>query len=153
MLKWSDLTELQRLIFAGHVCPYCERDTELVDSVEVYGRDYGCQLWRCAPCDAYVGCHRGTDVALGRVANAQLRAAKRAAHDIFDRIWREDWMSRDEAYAWLASKLGLDAQLTHIGMFRVATCERVVELCREYLRGRGVEEKLLTAQHKSRSNA
>ncbi len=34
-----------------------------------------------------------------------------------------------EAYAWLAAALGLHVDQCHIGMFDLATCERVMKLC------------------------
>lgn len=68
------------------MCPYCGNPSRLVDSIEVYGnRSYGMMyLCKCVPGWAYVGCHKGTTVPLGRLADAELRAAKRAAHAAFD---------------------------------------------------------------------
>lgn len=93
-------------------------------------------FWRCAPCDAHVGCHAynrrhsrtGTEP-LGRLANRELRAAKMRAHAAFDPLWREGEMTRDEAYSWLARRLGLKPSNCHIGMFDVAMCDRVVAAC------------------------
>lgn len=67
------------------ICPYCERPAEfLASSARVYhGRDYG-PVWACLPCAAWVGCHKGTTQPLGRLANAELRKAKMAAHAAFD---------------------------------------------------------------------
>ena len=31
-------------------------------------------IYICKPCDAYVGVHKGTDKALGRLANKELRS-------------------------------------------------------------------------------
>lgn len=67
----------------GEVCAYCERKTEKVSSAEVYGTDepdYG-TMYLCRRCDAWVGCHKGTDNALGRVADASLRFWKGKAHE------------------------------------------------------------------------
>lgn len=35
--------------------------------------------------------------------------------------------TRRNAYKWLSSALGIPAEQTHIGMFDVAMCEKVVE--------------------------
>src|SRR5580700_2416837 len=80
------------------ICPYCEQPAKLVDSAEIYGgRSYG-WAYLCSPCRAYVGCHDGTKRPLGRLANADLRAAKIRAHDAFDKLWRGGAMSRSQAY-------------------------------------------------------
>lgn len=101
-----------------------------------YTRDYG-PTWTCTPCVARVGCHPGTENALGRLANAELRAAKQAAHAAFDPLWRRK-MERDSVgqskarhagYRWLAGQMGLPVKKTHIGHFDLAQCQRVVEVC------------------------
>ena len=66
-------------IIAGKICPYCGKPTEYVDSSIIYGRSYG-MIYLCRDCRAYVGVHKGTDQALGRLANAELREAKKEAH-------------------------------------------------------------------------
>lgn len=111
------------------ICNYCNTPAKCVDSREVYRRWYG-WLWLCKPCDAYVGCHGQTKQPLGRLANKELREAKKAAHAAFDPLWqRNDGMSRTRAYRWLAESLGLTLAKAHIGMFDVDQCRRVVELC------------------------
>jgi hypothetical protein len=46
-------------------------------------------FWLCAPCDAYVGTHSGTTVALGTLAKAPLRRARRKLHDLLlDPLWK-----------------------------------------------------------------
>lgn len=123
-------------------CPYCGVPAKLVDSEIVYrGRSYG-MIWLCQKhpeCDAYVGVHKGTIKPLGRLANAELRKAKKAAHDAFDRLWRfkvergaEPREARAAGYRWLSEKLGIEQRFCHIGMMDVRECERVVKLCKPY---------------------
>jgi ssDNA-binding Zn-finger/Zn-ribbon topoisomerase 1 len=123
------------------ICPYCGSKSECRDSKVIYhGRSYG-PAWICGnypDCDAYVGCHPGTRRPLGRLANAELRAAKKAAHAAFDPLWQSGGMSRKEAYRWLAGALGLEE--CHIGEMDVEECGRVVELSKagsELLTGKG----------------
>jgi hypothetical protein len=56
--------------------------------------------------------------------------ARKAAHAAFDPIWMEGDMSRRKAYAWLAQSLGLSVEETHIGVFNVETCQRVITLAK-----------------------
>ena len=124
----------------GPECDYCGKSAKLVKSSEVYGpgRDYG-WMWLCRPCQAWVGCHPGTKNALGRVADAELRQAKMAAHAAFDPLWRDHpdppWGRpghRKSAYTWLADQLNLSPRHCHIGMMNAGTCRRVVDVCRPF---------------------
>lgn len=112
-------------------CDYCGSRAQYVDSQVIYGRSYG-MIYLCKPCDAYVGVHRGTDVPLGRLANAELRKWKCAAHDAFDPLWKSKRMTRHQAYAWLSEQLGIPPKRTHIGMFDVLTCKKVVQICNQW---------------------
>lgn len=56
----------------GRICPYCHIKTEYKNSVDIYGADYG-MIYICPKCRAYVGVHKGTDKAKGRLANEYLR--------------------------------------------------------------------------------
>lgn len=127
------------LIKQGKLCPYCNCESELIDSKEIYGRSYG-MAYRCPSCSAYVGCHNGTTNALGRLANKELRDCKQKAHAVFDPLWKakikKDGCSKHEArkagYAWLAKELNIDIEDCHIGMFNVQQCQKVYELCLPY---------------------
>ena len=133
-------------------CPYCYSDASLVTGKHIYPHRadlHGLMFWACKPCDAYVGCHKkhalmviagrrvvsdGT-VPLGRLANAELRKAKQAAHAAFDPMWKEQGMSRREAYSWLAHQLGIRVDDCHIGEFNVDQCNRVAMLSLGDMRG------------------
>lgn len=127
-----ELSERQKMIVAGKVCPYCGRLTEYVDSIEVYGTSYG-MIYLCRDCNAHVGVHKGTDNALGRLAQKKLRKLKHEAHEYFDKIWLHKFMTRHEAYAWLSQVLELPSEYTHIGMFSEATCQRVIYFSKQLL--------------------
>lgn len=123
-------------------CPYCGQPSLLVDGTVIYPHRHDLaqkKFYQCSPCDAYVGCHPkaapngmggfgdGT-VPLGRLANAELRRAKAAAHAAFDPLWRFDGMRRRDAYGWLAKALGIPTQDCHIGLFDVTQCEAVISV-------------------------
>lgn len=124
----------------GTTCPYCEKIASFVDSQLIYGHGhhYG-MMYVCYGCEAWVGCHRGTSKALGRLANKELREWKREAHKYFDPLWKKKIQqgngkkySRDAAYRWLANELGIKVSNCHIGMFDVVDCKKVVEICKRY---------------------
>lgn len=114
-------------ILTGKQCPYCGSKTEYIDSSFVYGRSYG-MIYICKPCDAYVGVHKGTNKAKGRLANAELRELKKQAHYHFDKLWKEGNMKRSQAYKWLAKQLNIKPKECHIGMMDNDRCKRVIEL-------------------------
>ena len=110
-------------------CPYCNNPSTKVSGSEIYPHRedlWDIVIYECKPCDARVGCHKGTDNPLGRLANAELRAAKMEAHLAFDPLWKTKTKSRSGAYQWLAKELGIRPKDCHIGMFDVETCQRVV---------------------------
>lgn len=117
------------------ICNYCGKPAEYVDSTIVYGISYG-MIYYCKPCNAWVGVHKGSNTPLGTLANAELRASRRKAHGMFDRIWRRRWMSRGKAYDWLSEQMGLAKEETHIGMFSIEQCRKVIDLCLDYERNR-----------------
>jgi hypothetical protein len=91
-------------------------------------------FYRCNPCDAYVGCHPGTDKPLGSLANRNLRNQRQQAHAVFDRIWKEGFKTRSQAYTWLGKKLKLTWKQFHIALFDEATCQKVIQLSQDYLK-------------------
>ena len=124
-------------------CDYCNQLAQLVKGDVIYPHRpdlYALNFWYCEPCGAYVGCHKynekqGRDgfQPLGRLANAELRAAKTKAHTLFDPLWKnKHFKSRRKAYAWLANNMQLPIEKTHIGMFTVAQCDQVIEICKKY---------------------
>ena len=129
------------------ICPYCGNCAKVVNGDAIYPQRLDLALLKyhlCERCDAYVGCHLpgtyiwvgGRKVAsdgtlpMGRLANSELRRAKRAAHEVFDPLWRDTGTPRRAAYQWLANAMGLHIDNTHIGEFDLAQCRRVVEICR-----------------------
>lgn len=117
-------------------CPYCGETSILVNGADLYPSRPDLahvRAYVCDPCDARVGCHDGTDRPKGRLANAELRALRIAAHAAFDPFWVGGGavkLRRVEAYRWLAEKLGLPAKRCHIGLFTEDECRRTIEVCR-----------------------
>ncbi len=126
------LTPLQQKELQGLICPYCKRPSVLTDSKEVYSKSYGL-IYLCRPCNAWCGTHKKSNQALGRLANAELREAKKLAHQHFDFLWKEKLFTRSEAYAWLSIKLNIPPKYTHIGMFNPKTCKDVVYFSKQYV--------------------
>lgn len=128
------------LVLRGWSCPYCGAPTQLVDDTDIYGRSYGTKCYVCRPCGARVGCHKGTDRALGRIADKRLRELKHDAHEAFDPIWKEGYLPRSAAYEVLSAAFHLSPEHTHIGMFNEDMCRKVIKLSNiihKYLKDHG----------------
>lgn len=129
------------------VCPYCEQPAMLVTGKVVYSHRpdlADLMFWLCAPCDAYVGCHKkgsyvwennvkivsdGT-LPLGRLADKELRKWKSATHTVFDAMWKQRGWRRVEGYRWLARQLKLNMSQCHIGLFDIETCKKAIEVAK-----------------------
>lgn len=116
------------IVLLGLSCPYCGAPTKLIDDSQIYGRSYGAKCYICKRCDAWVGCHKGTNKALGRVANKNLRRLKHQAHEAFDPIWKEGYLPRTAAYEVLSIAFKLPMKQTHIGMFDEELCRKTIRL-------------------------
>jgi hypothetical protein len=79
-------------------------------------------IWYCSACGAFVGCHEGTDVPLGLMADRDTRQARYELHKVFDRLWKKGPLARDDAYRWLASVLNLPPEWAHISMLSEEQC-------------------------------
>lgn len=129
---------INEAILDARICPYCGKAPEFVDSEVIYGKSYG-MIYLCKPCEAFVGVHKGSRKALGRLANRELRAWKKRAHSYFDQLWMRKMRngfskthSRHAAYKWLSDTMGIEPKYTHIGMFDIQQCREVVELCKPF---------------------
>jgi hypothetical protein len=129
-------------IISGKFCPYCKVGTELVSGDIIYPhrtqdiprpkfldkKYYVCTNNK----DHYVGTYKDNVMALGRLADAELRTLKSEGHAVFDPLWKERkiFKSRKKAYEWLSEDMDLPIDLTHFGMFSVAQCVEAIKKCK-----------------------
>lgn len=93
-------------------------------------------IWHCLDCLALVGCHEGTDIPLGLMADTPTRDARYQAHKAFDRLWRGGGLSRAEAYAWMARTLMVTPEQAHIGMLSTRQCEALIDAVAKFQHSR-----------------
>lgn len=122
------------------ICPHCGGKVELVSNSTIYRRE--CGEWPFAykcerkECDSYVGLHPKTDIPKGTLANKEMRAARKAAHAVFDPLWQKQGMDRDAAYRWMAEKMGIqEINHAHVAWFDVEQCNKLIEICNTHLKG------------------
>lgn len=72
---------------------------------------------------------------MGSVANAELRKLRHLAHEWFDSIWKNKLKkSRYNAYSWLSLRMGLNKNITHMGLFDEAQCNKVIEISKDFIK-------------------
>lgn len=147
-------------------CPYCQSGVELVTGMDVYpDREELADrhIWRCTACDAHVGCHkpgarvvlRGGQVvisdgtlAMGTLADHNLRAARVETHRMFDSLWAPPaCMSRHDAYAWMAKLLAIPHEEAHIASLTYDEAIKVQLAIEDLLRPPGEKPDLPGAAH------
>ena len=110
------------------ICQYCGGKVVKSKSRVLYGKGNE-TIYLCTTCNAYVGCYKGTDKPMGKVANTVLRLNRQFTHQVFDNFWKERGWTRSAAYRWLAKQMKLPAELAHIGGFEMEQCQRLISLC------------------------
>jgi hypothetical protein len=99
----------------------------------------GVMLYVCSrypACDAYVRVLPGSKMPVGSLANGDLRALRREAHQYFDRLHLSGLMTRSEAYEWLAVMLQAPLSQAHIGYLGEYYCRQVIEESKQMLENR-----------------
>lgn len=115
-------------------CPFCGYDVVLTTNAEIYGKKYGDgNVYLCRYCGASVGCHPGTTIPLGRMADDELKRLKKLAHAYFDPIWQTKKRYRNECYQVLARKMGIPVKQCHFGWFDAWQLHQALDILRKGL--------------------
>ena len=118
-------------------CPYCGSHTIFRSAEGIYHKNperemlYVCKNY--PTCDAYVRVHRGTRIPMGVPANWKLRRLRNEAHHYFDQLYKSGYMSRQDAYHWLADILCVPYSQAHIGYLGEYYCQKVIEESKKML--------------------
>jgi hypothetical protein len=111
----SECGTISRLTTGEHIYP---------DRHELHHRYY----WKCPNCKAYTGTQYDTTIPIGTPAGLRTRQSRMDAHFAFDRLWKHGFMTRSEAYEWLAVVMGLEPKDCHIGLMNLKQANRVITL-------------------------
>lgn len=83
---------------------------------------YGCS--RFPECRGTHGAH-ADGRPLGIPANKETKLARIRVHKVFDLIWKNRYLTRPQAYAWMRRRLGFTSTEAHIGQFTAEECEEL----------------------------
>ena len=99
-------------------CPYCGSPVIYRSADGIYrDNSRGTMLYVCShypECDAYVRVHTGTNIPVGSMANHELRTLRRTAHHYFDQLYESGYMSKQDAYQWLADLIMAPLSEAHV---------------------------------------
>ena len=129
---WEDpMMKKKRAQHNAPRCPYCGSHAVLRSANGIYrDNERNTMLYVCSRypvCDSYVRVHPGTKTPMGTMANRELRTLRNEAHRAFDQLHKRGLMTREDAYRWLASVLGVPMGQAHIGCLGEYYCRRVIE--------------------------
>lgn len=118
-------------------CPYCGGTVVYRSADGIYhDNSKGMMLYVCSnypECDSYVRVHAGTNIPVGSLANHELRSLRRTAHHYFDQLHESGFMSKQDAYQWLADLMCAPLSEAHIGHLGEYYCKQVIEESRKIL--------------------
>jgi hypothetical protein len=118
------------------VCNVCgEHAVRIGTHGEVYGREYSDwpYVYLCECCGSYVGLHPFTHIPLGTLADKLTRSARKSCKEPFECLHKSGLMTRDQAYQWLAKRMGIHIGECHFGWFTKEQCQKAKILCSERL--------------------
>jgi len=124
------------LVFAprtGPKCPYCHSDSVLVDAKLIHGADTNVGMaYVCAnypECKAYVNCKRDSCNPAGTLATEELHQMRLKASELFDAIWKQKIMTKQDAYKRLSNLLCVKKMNCDINNFNLRQCTKLITLC------------------------
>lgn len=98
------------------ICPLCGRVA--TSTKTQYGvRNNCCSLWSWGD---------------SPLVDKRTHNARKRAHEYFDIIWKEGFMTRSQAYAWLAKSLKISRNKAHMKKMDYKMAKRVIKLCRNF---------------------
>lgn len=112
-------------------CPYCGAPMILRSADGIYKdnsrRDslYVCRNY--PECDTYIRMQPGTAYPMGTPANRELRALRIQTHRCFDALHQNGYMTKRDAYVWLAALLQMPQSQAHIGYLSAYSCQKVID--------------------------
>jgi ssDNA-binding Zn-finger/Zn-ribbon topoisomerase 1 len=95
---------------------------------------YGCSTF--PKCRGTHGAHPDGSL-LGTPGDSKTKISRMAAHESFDRLWKNNHMERGYAYEWLAIQMRISVEHCHIGNFNEEQCQQVTNLCDDYIGMKG----------------
>ena len=116
---------------------YCVQCKDEVKPIKTNGKEiyphrkdlYHLTFYKCPQCGNYVGCHKGTNTALGCIPTKELKQARIKAHNYMDSFWKSGRVKRNKIYKSLTEHFGYEY---HNGNTKsVEECEEAIKVIKE----------------------
>ena len=120
--RTTKMMDAQQRVSAAPAAPVCDCGQLSQIALGKYG-----YVYTCPGCGNYVGCHPGTKVPLGTLANKELRELRIACHSLFESIFAN---RRKEGYKWLSTIMWVPMSEAHIGMLNKEQCNMLIDKLR-----------------------
>jgi len=125
----KDVTVAQ-IVSVSANCDLCHAPLQLKRSKR--GLFYGCSEWRVTGCRG--SRHANPDGSMvGVFVDESTRAARRAAEEALDQLWKGGRMTRAEAHDWSAEALGVPVMDAYLGILSQEACARLIALVAQTL--------------------
>ena len=115
------------------ICPYCNKQSYYGENKIIYWRNYGASYmcYYCKDCNSYVWTHKNTKRPLWTMADKELRELRIKTHEIFDKLWKNNTMTRPQAYRKLKKYFRKEV---HIWESDILMCNRIINYAKKILR-------------------
>lgn len=114
-----------------NACPYCHSDMILKETSKFkYKNGQNRKFYSCIrfpSCNGIHGAHPDGKP-FGVPATKEVKDLRIKAHSVFDELWKNGKMTRNEAYSWISKKMG---KQIHIGELDKADCEKIIQITKE----------------------
>jgi hypothetical protein len=110
----------------------CSENIKLIPAPKYHGK-HETQLYACKDCGSSVGCHPGTIIPLGRMADKETRQLRAELHLTFDKLWKMNFFTRSKAYNWLARVLNIQNDCCHVSWLNKHQLEIAIDEVCKYL--------------------
>lgn len=127
---------LKKINLRPSTCNLCKGMVIFTSNALIYGKEYGSgKMYYCTECKSFVGTHKDRPtIALGILANKEMRNLKQSCHDVFDRRWKNEHSLEDRkfkrklAYKNLANKLEIPVEYCHFGYFNIELLKKAYDI-------------------------
>jgi len=128
----------------------------LTSNSVLFGKERGNwpYCYYCDDCAAMVACHPNTNNPMGLMASSAIRRKRAKLHEVFDPVWEFKYLSRDDAYKWLAKELDLPSDIDcHIGLLNPTKLQQALDIMNAHSKNDYIQFKRRKEKKCSKTNS
>jgi hypothetical protein len=127
----------------------------LTSNSVIYGEEKGKwpYCYYCDDCTAVVACHPNTYNPMGFMATSAVRRLRQKVHRLLDPIWENNFLSRSDAYDWLANQLSIAPSECHISHFNKSQLDLAISVLSVHAKNDYIQFQRRKTKNDARRNA